>query len=169
MQLTLPVLAILSMASLKIPPCPVQEHSEEEDWVVEGDWGDETRAHCPCERLDKVGSIIWLSSVLPPSVNEELISLFGLNEFRVLDYTSGEAGESLSDSRIAVLLHLETRLLAHRCVENVVGSQESDVKKDVAPEWEAVHLGIASSHEDNWVRVCEWHASEIPEGEQPSV
>ena len=167
-MLTLPILAILAVASFKVPSSPMQEDSKEKDWIVERDRGNEASTDRPSEGLDKVGSIIWLSSVFPPSINEKLVSLFRLNELGVLDYSSGEAREGLSDPCVAVLLHLEARLLAHGGVEDVVGGKQCSVEQNVSPQWEAVHLGVVSSHEDDRVGVREWHASQVPEGKEPS-
>jgi hypothetical protein len=150
-----PVLSVLSRTLFKVPSTPMNQDGQEKCRVKERDWGNETTRDCPHKTLDPVGSVVDLSSVLPPTRGEELVAVLGLNVGRVLDFDSGKDGESVSGFVFALFLHLEDGFLGHGRVKDVVGSEEGGQGGGGADERELVSRNGVSDHGDHWVAVTE--------------
>ena len=151
----LPVLAVLSGAFLKVSSASMGQDGQEEDGVEHGDDGVEPSGQPPRQGLTPVGGVVDLSRVDPPSVNQQLVAVLGLDVLWLFDLRTGNDREGVSGLVLALLLHLEGRLLGHRSVENAVSSDKSDKHEDLAHERELVGRGGASSHVDDGVTVGE--------------
>jgi len=85
----------------------MSQDGKEERRVEICDGSNESSGDSPHATLDPIGSIVDLSSILPPSICQQLVTVFGLDEGRVLNNDSREDGECVSDLVFSLLLHFE--------------------------------------------------------------
>lgn len=97
-----------------------------------------------------------LAEESPPTGRKQLVSVLGLDVRRVLNVAPWELRESVARLEHTLLLHLESRLLTHRSVKDVVAGEKSGEQENAAPDWEHVVLGFRASHVENGVAVGEW-------------
>ena len=86
----------------------------------------------------------------------------GLNELGVLDSTVRKLREGLAVFKDTLGLHLETTLLRHGGVPNIVRSEEGGVERDIGTGREAVLRWVVGSHVNDGIDVrlasnCDQH------------
>lgn len=72
-----PVLAVLLLKLVLISEGSVDQDDKEENREEPWQWRSGTTSQTPNESLSVVSGIVWLSSVSPPSVNEEVSANLG--------------------------------------------------------------------------------------------
>ena len=85
----------------------MSQDSKEERRVKVCDGGNESSGNSPHATLDPIGSVVDLSSILPPSISQQLVTVLGLDVGWVLNDDTGKNGECVSDLVFSLLLHFE--------------------------------------------------------------
>lgn len=140
-------ITVLSGTSIKVPSTPMDEHSQEESRVEKGDGRVEPGRESPSESLDPIGGVIlfnsikagetveltesekmmytdWLPCVCPPTTDQELVAVLSLNVLGVHTDTSWQLRERSPRDIDALRLHLESRLLSHGGIKDIVRGEE---------------------------------------------
>jgi len=109
--ISLPVLAILNRATLKVASTAMDEDGDEEDGVEVGNDGC-TSDHCtPAEAHGPVGDVVRFTRVSPPTTDKKAVPMRSLNKLGVLEGSSWKLGECVAEGRDALCLHFEATLL----------------------------------------------------------
>ena len=106
-----------------------------------------------------------LSCLAIPSISQDRIAAFGLDDTRVLDGLPGELREGLALDEGAAFLGTETVLLRVGSVPNPVHEKVAGEKKDEegCAEGVRVHVVEVIGEVEGAVTVAEGNASQVPE------
>ena len=106
-----------------------------------------------------------LSRLAVPSISQDRIAAFGLDDTRVLDGLPGELWEGLALDEGASFLGTETVLLRVGSVPNPVHEKVAGEKKDEegCAEGVRLHLVEVIGEVEGAVTVAEGNASQVPE------
>ena len=85
----------------------MSQDSKEERRVEVCNGRNKSTRNSPHATLNPIGRVVDLSSILPPSIRQQLVTVLGLDVGWVLNDDTGEDGECVSDLVFSLLLHFE--------------------------------------------------------------
>jgi len=120
LTISVPVFAIFPGTSLKVPCTSVQECDNEEHGIEIRNDASSADDSAPSQTHEPVGDIVGLAAIFPPTASEETIPMRSLNVGWILDDTTRELRERFTELGDALCLHLESALLRHGAIPNIV-------------------------------------------------